>query len=149
MDLSTFHGLLSQPKTVVSWSGWSPRSNHVGHLLGTAALVDSAGITIPGLTMQLEVKAPVVFTSCLFLFTLMRLRGKDRSRLYQLEVAPAGKRTHNGATAVYGPHEHLLSQEPIPVSDPGVNCDSWDDCAAWFLLRTSIVAPSLPNPFKP
>lgn len=99
--------------------------------------------------MQLEVKANVVALSCFYLFTLMQLRGRDRQRVYQLEVAPATKLTHRGLTTIHGPHEHLLSEEPTPVLDPGVNCDSWDECAAWFLLRTSIVAPTLPNPFNP
>jgi hypothetical protein len=146
--LADVSALLTQPKTAVSWSGWSPRTNHVGHLIGTAALVDSSGITIPGLTMQLEVKEHIVAKSCFYLFSLMQLRGRDRARVYQLEVGPANRRTHNGLVTIHGPHEHLLSEEPTPITDPGVDCDSWDECAAWFLLRTSIVAPSLPNPFK-
>ena len=147
--LTTLHALLARPKSVTSWSGWLPRGNHAGHLIGTAALVDASGVTIPGLTMQLEVKAPVIAIACLYLFSIMQLQGRDRSRVYQLEVAPAGKRTHRGLTTIHGPHEHLLSEEPTPVIATGVNCDSWDECAAWFLLRTSIVAPTLPNPFKP
>jgi len=135
--------MLHATKTAVRWTGWQPRINHAGHLLGVAELVDAAGITLPGLTVQMEIKAPVVAVSCLYLFSIMRLTGRERRPVYQLEVTPAGKRSHNGLVPLYGPHEHVDVLEPVSVSHPSVNCDNWDGCLSWFFTRVSIV------PFDP
>lgn len=135
--------MLHATKTAVRWTGWQPRVNHAGHLVGTAELLDGNGITIPGLTVQIEIKSPVVVVSCLYLFSIMQLKGRERRRVYQLEVTPQGKRTHNGPTPLYGPHEHVGVLEPVSIQHPSVNCDDWDGCMSWFFTRTSIV------PFDP
>ena len=101
--------------------------------------------------MQLEVKESVADVRCLFLFSLMQLEpGRGRRRVYQLEVAPSDKRTHNGVTVIHGPHEHIDGQdEPTAIDDPALNCDSWDACLLWFFVRTSITPQEIPNPFEP
>lgn len=130
--------LLAAPKQALRWSGFKPRSNHAGHLVGVAELVDPQGITLPGYTLQIEIKAPVDTARCLFLFSIMQLHQKRRRRVYQLEVAPRSKRTHNGATAIHGPHEHAGEDEPTPVAHPDVDCDNWPGALRWFFNRVGV-----------
>lgn len=149
MTESEINFLLSIPKSAVRWTGWVPRSNHAGTLVGTAELVDSNSIAIPGVTLQLEVKEAVAVNSCLYLFSVMHFSRHLRSRIYQLEVAPEGKRTHNGASPIYGPHEHKGSSEATAVRHPDVHCESWGRCVTWFLTRVSVAPFALSNPFEP
>lgn len=138
--------MLHAVKTAARWSGWQQRNNHAGHMLGVAKLVDAGGITMPGLTVQLEIKAPVVAVSCFYLFSIMRLAGRERRPVYQLEVVPHGKRSHNGLLPLYGPHEHVGALEPVGIDHASVNCDDWDACLTWFFIRTSIVPFDPSNP---
>ena len=138
--------MLRAPKSATRWSGWRPRSNHAGHLLGVATLLDENAVTLPGLTLQLEIKAPAVAVSCFYLFSIMRMVQRVRKPAYQLEVTPSTKRSHNGLVPLYGPHEHAGDQEPVGVNQPSVNCDDWEGCLAWFFNRTCIVPFDLPNP---
>ncbi len=138
---------LKAPKIVLNWSGLAPRSNHIGHLVGVGELADAdTGITIPGLTLQVEVKAPRDVARCLFLFTIFQLRIGVRHRVYQLEVSPASKRTHNGdAGAVYGPHEHV-DEDVTAVHHDDINCENWMGSLQWFYERTSIAPFDIPDP---
>lgn len=138
--------LLATPKQALRWSGFSPRSNHAGHLVGVAELVDAQGITLPGYTLQIEIKAPVVTARCLFLFSIMRLHRRQRLRAYQLEVAPRTKRTHNGLQPLYGPHEHLDDEPPTTVADSGVDCENWPGALRWFFHRTAITPFPIEDP---
>ena len=130
--------MIDLPKQALRWSGLKPRSNHAGHLVGVAELVDSQGVTLPGYTLQIEIKAPVETSRCLFLFSIMRLHQKKRQRAYQLEVAPHNKRTHNGITVIHGPHEHIDTAEPTAVDAPAVRCDNWAGSLQWFFSRISV-----------
>ena len=130
--------ILDQPKQAIRWTGWRPRSTHAGHLVGVAELVGTDGVTLPGYTLQVEIKAPVDANRCLYLFSIMRLHKKQRLRSYQLEVAPHNKRTHNGATPIYGPHEHIDDAEPTKVDEPSVRCDNWASALEWFFSRVSV-----------
>jgi hypothetical protein len=143
--------LLARGKRMARWSGWQQRTNHAGHLIAIAELTELDATTVPGVTMQLEVKQAAPIVSCLFLFSVMRLQPRiGRRRIYQLEVAPAAKRTHIGAAGViYGPHEHVDGQrEPTAIVDAAVNCDSWDACLLWFFARAGIVPQEIPNPLE-
>ncbi len=138
--------ILEMPKTAIRWTGLIKRTNHAGHLIGIAELVDSGGITLPGLTLQIEVKAPIDCERCLYQFSIMRLKNRQRRRFYQLEVAPLGKRTHNGATTLHGPHEHIEENEPIAIDHPDVRCENWAGALAWFFRRTHITHFDIPDP---
>jgi len=138
--------MLHLPKTAIRWTGLIERSNHAGHLLGVAELVDGNGITLPGITLQIEVKAPAETDRCLYQFSIMQLRHRKRHRLYQLEVAPRSKRTHNGINPIHGPHEHLGDDDPAVVTDETVKCDNWTGALHWFFLRTSIVPFEVKDP---
>ncbi len=106
--------------------------------MAVADLLDSSFTTIPGYTIQLEVKAPVIVDSCLYLFSVMRHRAKVRRPVFQLEVAPEGKRTHNGTPPIYGPHLHCGDAEPTPIQHPNVHCGSWASSLEWFLEQARI-----------
>lgn len=141
--------MIDTPKLALRWSGFKPRGNHVGHLVGVAELVDAHGITIPGYTLQIEIKAPVDAARCLFLFSIMRLHQKQRLRAYQLEVAPRSKRTHNGVTVIYGPHEHVGDEEPTPITDSSVDCENWAGALQWFFNRVSVQPFDIEDPTLP
>jgi len=131
--------LISRPKFVRNWSGFKKRDNHAGHVIGSAIIVDENGISIPGVTIDIEVKAPVVVVGrCLVLFTLRKRDGKNRPRIFQLEVCPRDKRSHNGLTTLYGPHEHILEEEPTSVVNSEVHCEDWTGCFSWFLQRINL-----------
>jgi hypothetical protein len=139
--------LIAIPKLAHNWSGFQKRSNHAGSVIGIAQLSDSSNVFLPGITVEIEVKAPIITSRCLLLFTLMRQRtGVPRHRIFQLEVCPADKRSHNGASVIYGPHQHIGEQEPTAVSEIGVNCDDWDGSLAWFLRRINLTPFGIENP---
>lgn len=141
--------MIDTPKQALRWSGFKPRGNHVGHLVGVAELVDAQGITIPGYTLQIEIKAPVDTARCLFLFSVMRLHQKQRLRAYQLEVAPRSKRTHNGEVPIFGPHEHVGDEEPTPITDSSVDCENWAGALRWFFNRVSVQPFDIDDPTLP
>lgn len=134
------------PKSVLRPPTWAPRSNHAGHLIATANLMDASFATIPGVTLQLEIKAPVIVDSCLYLFSIMRHAAKRRWPIFQLEVAPSEKRTHNGSPPLYGPHLHCEDAEPVSVLDPNVHCGDWAGSLKWFLEQTNIASFSMEDP---
>ena len=138
---------LEKPKTVLRWSGLKARPNHAGHLIGVGELAESGtGITIPGFTLQIEVKAPCDVARCLYLFSIMHQQAGDRRRAYQLEVSPAGKRTHNGDDQpIHGPHEHV-DDDVFAVSDLAVKCENWPGVLHWFFTRTHIEPFEIPDP---
>lgn len=129
---------------------WHPRANHAGNVIAVSVLLDAEGITMPGFTVQLEARAPVVVDSCLFLFSIMLRTQKGQRRVYQLEICPAGKRSHNGKTGpLYGPHEHLgiaPNDIAVQVLDPALHCGNWAGCWEWFLKRCNLTAPAMHAP---
>ena len=138
--------MLSIHKSALKWTGFDARSNHIGHLIGVAELVDAGGLTLPGVTLQIELKEHLTAVRCLYLFSIMKLEKGQRKRLYQLEVSPKTKRTHNGKdAAIYGPHEHN-GEDVIAVDD--VSCDNFPKAVAWFFKRTNIAPFPIDNPLK-
>lgn len=138
--------MLTVQKKAIKWTGFLRRSNHSGHLIGVAELVDYNGITMPGLTLQIELKEHLTAVRCLYILSIMKLVKGQRKRIYQLEVAPKNKRTHNGKDAViYGSHEHD-GENVVAIDD--VTCDNFPDAVAWFFKRTNIVPFQIENPLK-
>ena len=56
--------VLAQIKFCAAHISWADRSNHMGLLLATAQPEDETGAIIPGLTLQLAVKRPVLVNRC-------------------------------------------------------------------------------------
>lgn len=138
-DIEEILELVALPKIAHNWTGFQKRNNHAGSVIGSAQLSDSNNIFIPGTTLEIELKAPIVTDRCLFLFTIMRRKGLlPRQRIVQLEVCPTDKRSHNGLAPIYGPHLHMGDVEPTQVSENGVNCGDWAGSLAWFLHRINV-----------
>ncbi|MEJ7804849.1 MAG: hypothetical protein WKG03_02870 [Telluria sp.] len=137
---------MGMPKKAHNWTGFSQRPNQANFHIGTAQLSDLAGVFIPGITLEIEVKTPIVAQRCLMFFTLRQRALGARPRLYQLEVCPTEKRSHNGDPVIYGPHEHFLETDVSGVSEIGVNCDDWDGALKWFLSRVNVIDLEVPNP---
>ena len=98
--------LMAFPKLCNVTLTWSERDNHAGLLLATAQPEDNTGAILPGMTLQLVVKRPLVVDRCLYELGLFQLDHGMRRRDYQLNVTPADKRSHNGPNGpLYGPHE--------------------------------------------
>lgn len=113
--------ILAQPKFCSASLAWADRSNHVGLLLASAQPEDGTGAFIPGLTLQLEVKRPIVVDRCQYELGMFLLEQGVRRRVYQLNVTPRDKRSHNGLSsgAIRGPHEHVGDSTEV-VADPNI-----------------------------
>ena len=131
--------LMAVPKLCSTSLVWSNRDNHVGLLLALAQPEDESGAILPGLTLQLEIKRPIVVDRCLYEFGLFLLEHGVRRRAYQLNVSPADKRSHNGKVgAMYKPHEHVGNQV-LPIDDPDIACGRPDVAFAFYCNRISLV----------
>lgn len=130
--------LMSMPKLCSASLAWSERDNHLGLLLASAQPEDETGAILPGLTLQLEIKRPIVVDRCLYEFGLFLLEHGVRRRVYQLNVSPADKRSHNGPLGpIYGPHEHVGNQV-LPIDDPDVACGRPDVAFACYCRRINL-----------
>lgn len=131
--------LMALPKLCNASLAWSERDNHVGLLLASAQPEDETGAILPGLTMQFEIKRPIVVDRCLYEFGLFLLEHGVRRRVYQLNVSPADKRSHNGPLGpMYGPHEHV-GNRVLPIDDPNVACGRSDVAFAYYCRRITLV----------
>jgi hypothetical protein len=77
--------LMALPKLCSASLAWSERDNHVGLLLASAQPEDETGAILPGLTLQFEIKRPIVVDRCLYEFGLFLLEHGVRRWVYQLE----------------------------------------------------------------
>lgn len=98
-----------------------PRKNHAGYMSAAVRPEDMFGATIPGLTVELELKTPLLVDACKHIASVYLLRNAVKYRVYQLEVQPAGKRSHNEpGNTLYGPHQHIgdaaLAYDPQKLS---------------------------------
>ena len=138
--------IVLQPKQTLNALVWVARQNHAGVKHCSAVLADLNGVTIPGLTVELEVKAPIVAAACFYQLTIFRFAHGRRTRAYQLAVFPASKKSHIDAQQViYGPHEHF-GEPAFAVTDQAVGCDRWPSTYAWFLNRCNLQAPTIDLP---
>ena len=92
--------VLAPSKFCAAKLNWTDKGNHIGILLAAAQPEDETGAIIPGLTLQLEVKRPVVVDRCQYELGLFLLERGVRRRVYQLNVTPPNKRSHNFATGL-------------------------------------------------
>jgi hypothetical protein len=138
--------IINATKTAQNWSDFKKRDNHARYVIGVAQLSDADGVFIPGLTLEIEIKATIVSPQCLFQFSLRQKKGKLKEVVYQLEVTPQGKRSHNGLVPIYGPHEHVGDDEPRPITDSSVNRENWDGRLDWFLQRVSVSGLQVERP---
>lgn len=137
--------LMAMPKLCSASLAWSQRDNHVGLLLASAQPEDETGAILPGLTLQLEIKRPIVVDRCLYELGLFLLEHGVRRRVYQLNVSPANKRSHNGPLGpMYGPHEHV-GNRVYPIDDPDVACGRLDVAFDFFCRRINLTFSGILN----
>lgn len=130
--------LMALPKMCSALLAWSERDNHVGLLLASAQPEDQTGAIIPGLTLQFEIKRPIIVDRCLYEFGLFLLEHGVRRRVYQLNVSPANKRSHNCPLGpIYGPHEHV-GDRVLRIDDPDVACGRPDVAFTYYCHRINL-----------
>jgi hypothetical protein len=130
---------MAVPKLCAAILSWADRENHVGLLLATAQPEDETGAIFPGLTLQLIVKRAIIVDRCMYELGMFQLEHGVRRRVYQLNVSPADKRSHNSPTGpLFGPHEHI-GDHVEPVTDPDVACGRLDVAFALFCRRINLV----------
>lgn len=130
--------LMALPKLCSASLAWSERDNHVGYLLASTQPEDDTGAILPGMTLQLVIKRPIIVERCLYEFGLFQLDKGVRHRVYQLNVTPPEKRSHNGPLGlVYGPHEHV-GDLVVPVTDPNIACGRPDVAFDHYCRRISL-----------
>jgi len=86
---------------------WNDKGNHAGWLIATSQLLDYNYASIPGLYFQ-GIFAPRKLTGDVYTFGLMASQGRDKRRLFMLEVWPShvvSHRDQNGS--LEGSHIHL------------------------------------------
>ncbi|KVF97004.1 hypothetical protein WJ21_16680 [Burkholderia vietnamiensis] len=115
-----------------------PRKNHAGYLLAIVRPEDELGATLPGMTVEVETKAPLVIDACRTTATLFVLRHGVKWRVHQIEVQPQHRRTHNGPSGpIYGPHEHR-GDETLRLVE-SLSCQTpLDELFALFCKRSNI-----------
>lgn len=146
MNLEDAERIISIQKIAHNWTGFSQRANHSGHVIGSCQVATDDGIFIPGVTITIEIKAPIITSQCLHLFTIMKMIGKEKRRIYQLEICPINKRSHNGTPVIYGPHEHIINEITTPVVSTDVCCDKWDESLLWFMNRINLHKLTIEKP---
>lgn len=107
---------------------------------------DEMGATLPGVTIEISLRAPLVVDECKYTFTIFRLTGQRRDRIYQLEVVPRDKKSHNGPPKLYGPHIHI--GESVHEVKLELSCKDYQDWLSWFCHEINLTLSSdLPSPF--
>lgn len=139
-DLTKLQALqaLELPKFCAANLSWSDKSNHVGLLIASAQPEDETGAFIPGLTLQLEAKRPIVVDRCQYEFGVFFLERGVRRRVYQLNVTPHNKLSHNAISGpIYGPHQHIGDSVEV-VADPNVQCGNFELAFRFFCQRINL-----------
>jgi len=108
LELDKAKPIIDLPKFCNQNLVWGTKANQNSFLQATSALDDAEGATIPGLTIQLEVKKPILVATYHFELGLFKLSHNGiRERVYQLNVTPMHRRSHNDKKhPIYGPHIH-------------------------------------------
>lgn len=105
---------------------------------------DELGVTIPGVTIEICLRTPQVVDDCKYTFTLFRLDKQRKRRIYQLEVVPRAKKSHNGPPRIYGPHVHRL--DDVTAVNLDLCCKDYQDWLAWFCEQVNLTLESEPPP---
>jgi hypothetical protein len=132
--------VMAVPKYCDAHLQWEIRKNQANILLATAQPEDETGALIPGITIQLEIKRPIVADRCLYELGLFQLEDGIRRRAYQLNVCPLNKRSHNDrqtGQALYGPHEHV-GDSASAIVDQAIRCGALEVAFELFCSRINL-----------
>jgi hypothetical protein len=137
VEKSAAEKLLELPKFCSAKLTWGEKKNHAGLLIATAALDDETGATIPGLTLQLEIKKAILVERFQFELGLFILVKGVRTRVYQLNVTPLDRKSHNDpVNPIYGPHQHIGSRHAEPVQR--LQSGDFAEAFCFFCTKTNI-----------
>ena len=117
---------------------WDASPTHSAQQVFSCPIMDSAGTTVPGLTLELAFRVPPFRDDCKYTFTVFSFDPGGRRRAYQLEVVPIDDQSHIGDDKICrGPHEHIgeFVQE-VRVGD--LNCRHHEQWFREFLKRANI-----------
>lgn len=130
--------LISLPKLLVGELIWDEDPTHSRYVTARFVVADDTGATIPGVTVEFLFRPGVVATDCKFAFTLFAQRAHRRCRVYQIEVVPPERRSHNGPSGcIYGPHQHFGERAEV-LGGTGLGCLDHEAWMREFLHRSNI-----------
>lgn len=130
--------ILIRPKILLGDLIWGEDPTQSRYQLARFLVADENGATIPGLTVAFDFRRGNVANDCKFTFTLFGQRGTARRRIYQIEVVPPERRSHNGESgALYGPHQHF-GEKALPLNVDALGCTHHEQWVREFLKRANI-----------
>ena len=132
--------VLAMEKFMVSNLVWAEKPNNTNFLHAQSLLANADGVVLQGLSVHLCVRVGRFAPDCLWDFGLFRFKGGKQLRLYQINVAPADKVTHNAREgAWYGPHQHFGASRVEKLDgNPPAPCVSHEAWFKEFLVRAKI-----------
>lgn len=115
---------------------WEQKPTNSRFWTRSIEVYDESYVTIPGMLVCLESRTGRIPGECKDLYTLFQQRPwGDWERLFQIEVVPGDKRSHNGPDGeVYGPHLHYghdPSSHQVRQIASVLSC-AVDDRRGWF-----------------
>lgn len=117
---------------------WATKQNQSNILLCSLQPMDVTGSYMSGLSIALEIRKAALVDRCCWEFGLFKLHGRVNARVYQLNVTPADKQSHNGTLgAIYGPHEHHGS-EVTPLTRPPLDCAGIEAAFEYFCQKINL-----------
>ncbi|WP_141440117.1 hypothetical protein [Vreelandella titanicae] len=138
--------IISAPKSYDGELSYSEKTNNRAFQVISFRPEDEMGITLPGVTIEICLRTPLVIDECKYTFTIFRLKGQKRERIYQLEVVPSEKKSHNGPPKTYGPHVHI--GDSVQEVNIDLCCEDYQDWLAWFCEQVNLTLTyEPPSPF--
>jgi hypothetical protein len=130
---------LALSKTMIGDLDWNEKPSNSAFLEATSLLFDDTGATVPGLTVELRVRAGIYPEDCRFDFSLFQVKGSRRMRAYQINVRPVNKPSHTEPNGEiwYGSHHHFGERAEI-ILDTGLGCDHHEKWFKLFLKNANI-----------
>lgn len=130
--------ILARPKILLGDLAWGADPTQSRYQLARFLVADDDGATIPGLTVEFDFRRADVANDCKFSFTLFVQRGTARRRVYQIEVVPPHRKSHNGDSgALYGPHQHL-GERALAIDVGPLGCMHHEQWVREFLKQANI-----------
>jgi len=128
--------VLAKPKFLANDLEWKSAPTNTAFFQATSPLADDNGVTIPGLSVDLQYRRGMLMDECKYKFTIFLFRGR-RHRLYQIEVVPPDQPSHTeNGKKWYGPHQHFGDRaEKI---DEKLGCNDHEEWFKVFLKRANI-----------
>lgn len=136
--------IISMAKRCADKLVYTTKDNNRAFQLITFRAEDEIGMSIPGVTIEICLRTPQIVDDCKYTFTIFRLVKQRRRRIYQLEVVPRDKKSHNGPPRIYGPHVHQL--DTVTAVNLDLCCKDYHDWLVWFCQQINLTLEREPPP---